>query len=75
MYKLKVSKIGNSVGIVLPKEALAKLNIEAGETLYLKETSNSFELSSSDRAFEEEMQIARQVMTQYHNAFKELAVK
>ena len=75
MYKLKVSKIGNSVGIVLPKEALAKLNIEAGETLYLTETANGFELSSSDRAFEEEMQIARQVMTQYHDALKELAVK
>jgi len=73
MYKIQVTNIGESVGVVLPKEALAKLNVEAGETLYLTETPNGFELSSSDREFEEEMQVARQVMIQYHDALEELA--
>ena len=73
MYKLKVTSIGNSCGIILPEEALAKLNVEAGETLYLKETANGFEISGADSEFEEEMQAARQVMTQYYDALRELA--
>jgi putative addiction module antidote len=73
MYKLKVTSIGNSYGIILPEEALAKLNVEAGETLYLNETANGFEISCADSEFEEEMQAARQVMTQYYDALWELA--
>ncbi len=73
MYKLKVTSIGDSIGIILPEEALAKLNVEAGETLYLEETANGFEISRVDWELEEEMQAARQVMTQYYDALRELA--
>jgi putative addiction module antidote len=73
MFKLKVTTVGNSTGIVLPKEVLAKMQIEKGDSLYLTETANGFEISPYDPTFEAEMATARQVMKQYRNALRELA--
>jgi putative addiction module antidote len=73
MFKVKVTTVGNSTGIVLPKEVLAKMQIDKGDSLYLTETINGFEISPYDPSFEEEMATARQVMKQYRNALRELA--
>ncbi|MGI0481421.1 AbrB/MazE/SpoVT family DNA-binding domain-containing protein [Geminocystis sp. CENA526] len=73
MFKLKVTTVGNSTGIVLPKEVLAKMHIEKGDNLYLTPTSNGFEITPYNPEFEQEMETAREVMKQYRNALRELA--
>lgn len=73
MFKLKVTTVGNSTGVVLPKEVLAKMHIEKGDNLYLTPTPNGFEISPYNPEFEQEMEIARKVMKQYCSALRELA--
>lgn len=70
----KVRKIGNSLGIVLPKEALQALRVEEGATLYLTEAPNSSLQITPERAgFAEKMRIAESLMDRYRNALRELA--
>jgi putative addiction module antidote len=69
----KVIAIGNSVGIVLPKEILAKLNVEKGDTLYLNETPDGFQLSPFDEEFAAKMAVADSLVRRYRDAFKKLA--
>ena len=73
ILKVKVTTVGNSVGIVLPKEALARLNVSKGDTLTLIETPNGLELTAYDPEFEADMDAARTVMRRYRNALRELA--
>ena len=73
MYKLKLTQIGNSVGLVLPKEALTRLKAEKGDVLYLTETVDGFRLTPYDPAFEEQMQAARKVLKKRRQALRELA--
>lgn len=73
MFKLKVTTLGNSTGVVLPKEVLAKMHIKKGDNLYLTPTPNGFEISPYNPEFEQEMEIARKVMKQYRSALRELA--
>jgi putative addiction module antidote len=73
MIRLKVTTIGNSVGVVLPKEALQRLKVDKGDTLTLVESEGGYELTAYDPAFEEEMNAARKVMKRYRNALRELA--
>jgi putative addiction module antidote len=70
----KVRKIGNSLGIVLPKEALQTLKVQEGATLYLTEAPNgSLAVTPERPGFEEKMRIAESLMQRYRNAFRELA--
>ncbi len=71
--KIKVTPIGNSSGVVLPKEALAKMRVDRGDSLYMTETPNGYELSPYDPEFDEDMQLAEDVMRQYRNALRRLA--
>ena len=72
--ELKVRKIGNSVGIVLPKEALAHLKVEEGQSLYLTEsTDESYRISKSDEEFRSQMEVAEDIIKRYRNTLKELA--
>ena len=73
MLKVKVTSIGNSMGIVLPKEALAKLKIGKGETLYLVDSPEGFMLTPYQQNFEQQMDAAEMVMKKYRNALHELA--
>lgn len=70
---LKITKIGNSAGVILPKEVLAHLGASAGQELSLVVTPRGIELSSSDPDFEEQMKAARTVMTRRKRALRELA--
>lgn len=70
----KVRKIGNSLGIVLPKEALNALKVEEGATLYLTEApQNSLRVTPEQEGFSEMMDIAEKGMQKYRNALRELA--
>ncbi len=70
----KVRRIGNSLGIVLPKEALNTLKVEEGATLYLTESPEGALRVTPDRpGFAEMMAIAEKGMRKYRNALRELA--
>lgn len=72
--KLEVKKIGNSTGLILPKELLAALNLAQGDWLYVTEGNDgSVRLSPYDPTFEKGMQIAEKAMKTYRNALSELA--
>jgi putative addiction module antidote len=71
--KIKVTTVGNSAGVVLPKEVLAKLRVQKGDALYLRETQDGIELSPYDPEFDREMAMARAVMRRYRNALRKLA--
>ncbi|MEI6494158.1 MAG: AbrB/MazE/SpoVT family DNA-binding domain-containing protein [Verrucomicrobiota bacterium] len=70
----KVRKIGNSLGIVLPKEALQTLRVEEGATLFLTEAPKSSLTITPERpGFDEAMRVAEAGMNRYRNALRELA--
>ena len=73
MIALKVTTVGNSVGVVLPKEALAKLRVKKGDTIYLTEAPEGLLLTPYDPEFEKQMKIARDVMNEYRDTLRELA--
>ena len=70
----KVRKIGNSLGIVLPKEALQTLRVEEGATLFLTEAPKSaLTITPDSPGFDETMRVAEDGMNRYRNALRELA--
>ncbi|WP_295394894.1 AbrB/MazE/SpoVT family DNA-binding domain-containing protein [uncultured Thiodictyon sp.] len=73
MLKVKVTAIGNAMGLVLPTEALDKLKVGNGDTLYLIEDAVGFTLTPSQQDFEAQMEAADKVLKKYCNAFHELA--
>ena len=73
MATLKLRSIGNSVGIVLPKELLARLNLREGDSLHVVESPDGFRLKRSDPEFERQMEAAREVMRKRRAVLRELA--
>lgn len=73
MIKIKITTVGNSVGVVLPKDLLARMNVAKGDTLCVSETPNGIELSPYDPEFEAQMESGREGMRAYRNALRELA--
>jgi putative addiction module antidote len=71
-YKVKVTTVGNSTGIVLPKELLAKLKIEKGDTLYVTETPDGVHMTAYDEKFATVMEAATQVMRRYRDTLQRL---
>lgn len=70
---VKITKIGNSAGIVLPKELLALLDAQIGEVLTVAKTPAGFELRPVDNDFDSQMAAAREVMARRKQALRELA--
>ena len=73
MVKLKVTTVGSSAGVVLPREVLARLKIEKGDTLFLTEAPDGYRITPYDPDFERQMQLARRVIRERRNVLKELA--
>jgi putative addiction module antidote len=73
MLALKITKVGNSAGLLLPKEALAKLRVEQGDTVFLTEAPDGYRITPYDPAFERQMKLARRVMRKHRNVLRELA--
>lgn len=72
--ELKLTQIGNSMGIILPKDVLAKLNLTKGDSVWMTEKSDSeIALSPYDPDFAEQMQAARTLMKKRRNVLRELA--
>ena len=68
-----IRKIGNSEGIILPKEVLERLNIKAGDQLAIIETAKGLTLEPVDDSFEQQMKAAREIMDKYKVALQKLA--
>jgi putative addiction module antidote len=73
MSALKLTAIGNSVGVILPKDVLARLGVGKGDTLFAVETENGLRLTTTDPEFEAQMAVARQVMKKRRAVLRELA--
>ncbi|HWT12102.1 MAG TPA: AbrB/MazE/SpoVT family DNA-binding domain-containing protein [Allosphingosinicella sp.] len=71
--QLKIRKIGNSAGVVLPKELLAHLDVGIGGTLAVSRTPRGIELSAPEPDFDAQMAAAREVMARRKRALRELA--
>jgi putative addiction module antidote len=73
MLKVKLTTVGSSVGVVLPKEALQRMKAKKGDVLYLVETPEGYQLTPYDREFARQIEAAETVMGRYKNALRELA--
>ena len=69
----KVIKIGNSAGLILPKEVLAMLGVELGDQISFTQTPSGLNLTRYDPEFSEKVEVAREVMKRRRNALRELA--
>jgi putative addiction module antidote len=73
MIELKLTAVGKSLGVVLPKEALARMKLAKGDTLYITETPDGYRLTPYNPNFEKQMVAARGIMKKRRSALRELA--
>jgi putative addiction module antidote len=73
MIKLKITKMGNSLGVVLPREALARLKVEQGDSVFLTEAPDGYRISLYDEELGIQLAEMRNVMRKRRNALRELA--
>lgn len=73
MVALKIRKVGNSFGVVLPREAMDRLRVSEGDTLFLTEAPDGYRVTPYDPEFEAQMKEARSVMQRRRNVLRELA--
>ena len=66
-------KIGNSTGVILPKELLARLRVELGDTLYVSESPDGVRLTASNPDFEAKMKLAEKIMREDRDILRVLA--
>ncbi|HVA26751.1 MAG TPA: hypothetical protein VNF68_01120 [Candidatus Baltobacteraceae bacterium] len=73
MTKLKLTKIGNSVGAVFPKDVLARMNVDAGDVVYLTDSPDGVRVTPYSPSFERQMTVAEKVMKKRRSALRELS--
>lgn len=73
MHQLKLTQIGNSVGVILPRDVLARLKLEKGDTVFITETPEGYAITPHDPAFETQMEAAREIMKSRRTVLRELA--
>ena len=71
--QLKIVRIGNSAGVILPKELLDRLHVEVGDALSVSQTPEGITLTAEDAEFDHQMAEARKIMKRYRKALSELA--
>jgi putative addiction module antidote len=70
---LKITTVGNSAGIVLPREFLSHMNVEKGDTLYVTKTPDGIQLVPYEESFAAQMEAAREVMRENRDVLRKLA--
>ncbi len=73
MHMLKLTQIGNSVGVILPKEALTRMRVEKGQSVFLTETPEGYAITPYDPSLEEQIQAGREFMQEFRDTFHQLA--
>ena len=71
--KLKVTTVGNSAGVILPKELLARLRLEKGDALYATELPDGIKLTPFDSKLAEQMEVAERVMRKRRTLLRKLS--
>ena len=69
----KLTQIGNSVGIILPKEVLARLKLEKGDTVFITDAPGGVTITPNDPSFEDQLEMGREFMRDYRDTFNALA--
>lgn len=70
MATLKVTQIGNSLGVILPKDVLSRLKVEKGDALYVTDTPTGVALTPYDPSFEEQLEMGREFMREYRDTLR-----
>jgi len=73
MTALKLTQIGNSVGVILPKEILARLKLQKGDTVFVTDAANGVMLTPYDPGLAEQLEAGREFMREYRDTFHQLA--
>ncbi len=73
MTTIKIRSIGNSLGVVLPKELIARLRVSKGDKLFVQETVDGLRLTAYDPEFQQQMEIAKMVMHEDRDALRALS--
>ena len=73
MTALKFTQIGNSVALIFPKEVMARMKVEKGDTVFLTEAANGVTLTPYDPELEEQLKLGREFMREYRDTFHQLA--
>ncbi len=72
-FKVKLTQIGNSLGVILPKEAVAALNVEKGDTLTFTSAPDGFRVSPFNAEVDKQVEAGREFMREYRDTLKALA--
>lgn len=70
---LRFTQIGNSLGVILPKDILARLRVDKGDALFVSETPEGLSLMPFDPTFDEQVALGREFMNEYRQTFHTLA--
>jgi putative addiction module antidote len=73
MFTLKLTQIGNSVGVILPKEVLARLKLEKGDEVFITESPDGYRITPHNPEFAEQIKAAREIMKERRAVLRELA--
>jgi putative addiction module antidote len=73
MKSLELIEVGDALGVILPEEVIAKLQVGLGDEIYLTETANGFALTKFDPEFEAQLRIGRELMKERYDVLHALA--
>jgi putative addiction module antidote len=73
MATAKVTSVGNSLGVILPRELLARLRLHKGDVVYLSETARGLELSPFNPEFARQLDVASEIMRENRDVLRKLA--
>lgn len=73
MFSLKLTRIGNSLGLILPKQVLARLKLARGDEIFITEAPDGYRITPHNPAFEAQMKAARKIMKRRRAVLRELA--
>lgn len=73
MHTLKLTQIGDAIGVILPREVLERLKLEKGESVFLTETPDGYAITPHNPALDEQIQAGREFMREHRDAFHQLA--
>jgi putative addiction module antidote len=71
--QLKVRKVGNSLGVILPREVVTQLKVVEGDSLMISEAADGYRISAYDPAVARQVEVGKKVMRRYRNTLRELA--
>ena len=73
MHQRKLTQIGNSVGVILPKDLLTRLRLGKGDTVFITETPEGCAITPYDPKIEEQLEAGREFMREFRDTFHTLA--